>query len=1011
MRNYITFLAHIAIVCFFSLSLCANPLAESHNNNLIINKIGVSTSDTKEGFKSKINNKRKQNSYIKNNSWAYTNLKSLSLEEKIAQLFMISAYSNKDKRYENNLIRLIKKYKPGGIIFFQGSPDRQKHLTESFQNISDIPLFIGLDAETGLGARLSNSIQFPKQMTLGAIQNDSLIYEMGREIGRELRYLGVHINFAPVVDINNNPDNPVINTRSFGDNKNIVARKCIAYMDGLQKEGIIAVGKHFPGHGETSKDSHIELPVLMRSKEYLLKNELSTFKSIIDRGIKGIMTGHISVPLVDKSGIASSLSYEIVTKLLKKKLNFKGLCFTDAMNMKAVNNSNRNRNILKAFKAGNDIILMPTNIYTAIHTIKNAVLKGEISINEINRRCEKILLAKSKISEIRSRLPYLYGINKYKAQALKEKLVMNSITLIKNRNNLIPLKHLENLKIASLSLGVRKTTKFQKTLELYTKVDHYNDSCLGKLIQNLNKYNLVIICVHENLTKYKIQFINRIAKQKKVILNHLHIPYSLKDYNLKKVNSILLSYNSSKEYQSFAAQGIFGGISLKGKLPVNICNVYKEGLGLNTNKIRLGYVSPELVGVNSRVLKDSINKIVKEGFKKKAMPGCQITLAKKGYVFYRKSFGYYTYRRKHKVTNNTIYDIASITKIVSTTPLIMQLYEENKISLKDKISKYLEIDKKSDLADVSIKDLLLHESGLKSSISIFSDIIESRYRTNLFSRRKDKYHKIKIGENLYFRNYYRYKKDIFKTYRNKRFSIKICSNKYLNIKYQNYIEEAILNSKVYKDKSYRYSDLGYILLGNIIEQIYGKCLDTLSENIYNSLGANYTGYNPYKKFPITYISPSSVDKMYRKKMIQAYTHDPLAAFKGGISGNAGVFSTANDLAKIMQMLLQNGEYGNSSFYSPSTVKLFTEKQNIYNRRGLGFDKPNFEDLHNSPASVYASPDSYGHSGFTGTLAWADPVNSTICIFLSNRTFPSDYNNALSELNIRTRIHSVLYNNY
>lgn len=1011
MRNYISFFTHISIVCFLSLSTSFTTSANTTNKSTYIINKRTSSSNLQDNYNSNKNNIDIHFSSKQNYSWVDSNLKNLSLEEKIAQLFMISAYSNKDKRYERNLIHLIKKYKPGGIIFFQGSPNRQKRLTTSFQNNSEIPLFIGLDAETGLGARLSNSIQFPKQMTLGAIQNDSLIYEMGREIGKELRYLGVHINFAPVVDINNNPDNPIINTRSFGDNKNIVASKCIAYMNGLQKEGIIAVGKHFPGHGETSKDSHIELPVLMRTKEYLFDNELSTFKTIIDSGIKGIMTGHISVPMIDETGIASSLSHEVVSKLLKQKLNFKGLCFTDAMNMKAINNSRNKNNILKAFQAGNDIILMPTNIYTAIHTIKNAVLNGTISVEEINKRCKKILLAKSNIAEMRSKLPYLYSINNRKANALKEKLLINSVTLIKNKNNIIPLKHLEKLHIASLSLGVKKITNFQKTLELYTKVDHYNDSCLGKLIQNLKKYNLVIICVHENLTKYKIQFINRIAKQKNVILNHLHIPYSLKDYNLDRVNSILLSYSSSKEYQSFAAQGIFGGIAINGKLPVNICNVYKEGLGIKTRKIRLGYVSPEFVGINSCVLNDSINKIVNEGFKNKAMPGCQITLAKKGYVFFNKAFGYYTYRHRHKVTINSIYDIASITKIVSTTPLIMQLYEENKISLKDKISRFLDIDNNNCLTNVNIKDLLLHQSGLKSSLPVFSEIIDKKYKANLFSRKKDRYHKVKVGEHLYFRNYYRYKRNIFKKSKTRRYSIKICNNKYLNIKYQNYIEEDILNSTCSKNKSYLYSDLGYILLGNIIEQVYGKCLDALSQNIFNSLGANYTSYNPYKKFPISAITPSTIDKMYRKTLIQGYTHDPLAAFKGGISGNSGMFSTSNDLAKIMQMYLQDGEYGDFSFYNPSTIKLFTEKQNIYNRRGLGFDKPNFEDLHNSPASVYASPDSFGHSGFTGTLSWADPINNTICIFLSNRTFPYDYNNTLSELNIRTRIHSLVYNNY
>jgi len=947
--------------------------------------------------------------------WVDSVYNSLNEDERIAQLFMIAAYSNKSNAYNQKLTNTIQKYKPGGIIFFQGDAYNQAKLTNRLQDLSKTPLLIGIDGEQGLGSRLSHTIKFPKQMTLGAIQDNNLIYEMGREIGRQFKELGIHINFAPVADINNNPNNPVINTRSFGENKYNVSKKCIAYMNGLQDEGIIAVAKHFPGHGDTNKDSHKTLPIINHDYSRLNNIELYTFRELINNGILGVMTGHISLPKIDPTGKSASLSKTIVTNLLKRKLHFNGICFTDALNMGAICNKKTEGLVNpEAIIAGNDILLFPANLQKAIASVKEHIKNGAIDIKDINTRCKKIIKTKYKCGLHSKQYIYTLGIDKKlntnKAIALNEKLIANSITLIKNDNKLIPLKNLDKLSIASIALGAQKQTVFQNTLSLYTKVSHYNNNSLGKFKNDINDYNLIIINIYGTDSKYKSEFISNICKNKKVIVNYQNTPYRLSKYKLDNANSIILSYSKDSTYQALAAQAIFGGIVTSGKLPVTINDKYKYGQSLYSKKIRLGYMNGETVNIASSKLNNAIDSLVQEGISKKAFPGCQILIAKDGYVVLNKSYGYFSYNKNKPVKNDCVYDIASITKITSTLPAVMKLYDSKSLKINRHIRSYLSELKHRDKGRITIKQLLLHEAGLKAYIPLFKLFIDKdSLNGSLFRSRRSNIYNLKLAPSLYLNNTYRFKEGIFCNKRNNLFDIEINRNMYMNINYIDTIYNIVYNSKTHNRGKYKYSDLSFVLLKNIIERIKNTPLNEFCQDeFYSKLGANNLTYKPIDKINIERIIPSNYDIAYRQDSIRGYVHDPLAALLGGISGNAGLFSNANDIGKIMTMYLENGTYAENRYINQSTIKKFSSKYHKRNRRGFGFDKPELQNKNLSPSCPSASAYSYGHSGFTGTLTWNDPINNTTFVFLSNRTFPDDSNSKIVKLNLRTRIQEVIY---
>ncbi|MDR1583467.1 MAG: serine hydrolase [Prevotellaceae bacterium] len=937
--------------------------------------------------------------------WVDSVMFTLSSRDRLTQLFMMPAYSNLDEKHENALKQEIMNYHIGGLIFFQGTPEKQVKLTNLYQSVSKTPLIISMDAEWGVGMRLKDIISFPRQMALGSIRDNDLIYELGKEIARQCKLLGVHINFAPVVDVNNNSDNPVINFRSFGENPAEVSAKGIALMEGMQDNGVIACAKHFPGHGDTDTDSHKLLPVLDHSKERLDSIEFKPFKQLINEGIAMIMIGHLYAKSLEKSSaeVPASISKSVIQKVLHDEMSFQGLVISDALNMNGVKNYAGNKNVaLEALKAGHDILLMPSDIENNILVIEKAIKRGEITQEIIDEKCRKVLTAKYRIGLTKKVAPLnVKGIrnkiNSPEAHALRNKLIENSIVLVKNEENILPLKNIDRHQYAYLAVGGLDMGKaFSDRLSMYANISAECGVSVVPTAQEINNIknkfsncDVIIVGYHATSTNPSKQYgvskpvfdlLRNILADKEIILVCFGSPYFFS--HLESVdlyaNSIIIAHDNADEVQDRTAQMIFGGIPFSGKMPVT-AGKFREGSGLETfNSIRLKYVLPEETGISQKSLK-SIDSLVIEGIKQKAFPGCQVIAAHKGEVFYYKAFGNHTYdATSPKVKISDVYDIASVTKVAATLPLVMRMVDEKTIDINNSLKDYVRMHPKSNKKDLKIKDILLHQSGLPSWIPFHLQYLtnDNKLDHNFFSTEKTKKFTLPVAHNLYGSEELR--KNIY--------------NK--------------MDTCTLMKATYRYSDLGFIYLQRLIESIYDMPEDKLSQNLfYEPIGMTRTGYLPLERIPASDILPTENDELFRHQLLHGYVHDQSASLSGGVSGHAGLFSNANDLAKLHQMYLNGGIYGGTRYLTEETIAEFTSCVNCSygNRRGLGFDKKDSNNKGKSPVCEKASSQSYGHTGFTGTMVWVDPKRELIFVFLSNRINPSALNNKLLKLKTRREI--------
>lgn len=940
-------------------------------------------------------------------SWADSVFQKMTPDERLGQLFMIPAYPEQGNSNKEKVSNLIKKYNIGGIIFFKSEPKKQAELTNYYQSISKTPIMIAGDYEWGLSMRISNTVIYPRQMMLGAIQNDLLINAFGSEIARQCKRISININFAPVIDVNNNSNNPVINSRSFGENKENVARKGMAYMIGLQSNRILSVGKHFPGHGDTDTDSHKNLPIIKHSKNRLDTLELFPYKRLINSGLGAIMIAHLNIPALDSSkNSVSSLSYPIVTNLLKKELKFKGLIFTDALGMKGVTKYYEpGETEIAALHAGVDVLLMPENVPLAFKKIKEAVKSGKISQKEIDIRCKKILIAKQwmKLNKFKKiEIKHLIkDLNTDYAQFLNRKLTEAALTIAMNRNHILPFKHLDSESIASIAIGNGLISNFQKRLLQYDGVENFSinknteENIFNKKINQLAKYDKVIVSIHGmsrrppnfNINKNTINFINKLSQKTKVILVLFGNPYALMNLkNPENLQAVLVSYNDREITRDLSAQLLFGGITAQGKLPVSAGKLFPAGKGFLYMKNRLKYSVPEELNINKDTLQ-KIDSVMNDAIAQKATPGGIIIGIKNGIVFYRKSFGYHTYKKINKTNIDDIFDLASITKIAGTLPILMKLYEEKKLNLNAKLSAYLPEVKGTNKENIIIKDILAHQARLRPWIPFYLDTYEDEEHTKL-------------------------NPEIYSKIKSKKYPVQVAENLYIKKSYTDTIYKKIYESKLRKRKKYKYSDLGFIMLHKMIEELTGTKQEKYdARNFYDKLGAVTLGYLPLNKFKKIRIIPTEEDDFFRHQLIQGYVHDYAAAMLGGVSGHAGLFSNADDISKMMQMYLQYGNYGGIRYFKPSTIKLFSKCAFCKNgnRRGLGFDRVLRPE--SGPASQLASDKSFGHSGFTGTLVWADPKFKFVYIFLSNRIYPTSENKKLIKIDVRTKIQDYFYKSF
>lgn len=920
---------------------------------------------------------------------------------------MIDAFSNKDAAHVKQIATLVDSFRIGGLIFFQGGPVNQAVLTNYYQSLARIPLLIGIDGEWGLSMRLDSTIRFPRQMTLSAGADSQMVYRMGQEIGKQCRRIGIQINFAPTVDVNNNPANPIINSRSFGEDKDRVALLGSAYSAGMQSEGILACAKHFPGHGNTDTDSHLALPSVHDTKTEMDSVALVPFRKLIHEGVASVMVAHLFIPALDSAaGIPGSLSPAITTTLLRNELGFDGLVFTDALNMKGVaaNFPSGDLEVL-ALKAGNDVLLYSENIPKAFERIHFAIQNCEIDQSEIDTKVKRILMSK-----------YWSGLNHYHpvdtaslfadlnssaAKFLNYQLFEPSVTLLRNKGTLIPLAPSVKHTVASLVIGDTTGILFQQVLNRYADVKNYAigrdaaKASADSMIEKLRDYDVVIVSIHNtsinaaknfNITETTRYICDKLSHRKNALLCVFGNAYVLgKLDHLEDWNTLLLCYEDTWLPQQIAAEKIFGAGAFKGHLPVSPEGHYRLGMGINAIQTpRLKYTLPEQEKIKSADLA-AIDTIVNKAIADTAMPGCQVLVSLHGNVIYAKSFGKQTYDGNVPVKMDDLYDIASVTKIASTGLALMKLYEKKKIHLNDRISEYLPELKKSNKRDLTIKEIMAHQAGLKSWIPFWQSTVDSNgLRSDLYRKQSEE-----------------------------GFTIKVADSVYLLDSYRDSIWETIIESPLEKRGTYVYSDLGLIILQRVVEKITGESVEKyVTDTFYKPMGVWQCVFNPLdKNFKRSSIIPTENDSAFRKQLIQGFVHDPAAAMLGGVSGNAGLFCNAHSLAVIMQMLLSGGEYGGKRFLKQETIDVFTHQAYpaTNNRRGLLFDRPDEHAGTNGPTAVSASPLTFGHTGFTGTCAWADPENGLVYIFLSNRVNPSAANNKLAKNNVRTNIMQAIYN--
>ena len=916
------------------------------------------------------------------NKWAVKKMKHMSLNEKVGQLMVVRVPLTMTKKQQHEFEKNFTKYEVGGVCFFKGTAPIQLERTKRYQHLSDIPLMVTIDGEWGLGMRLTDCYSFPRQMLMGALSraNDTLISQFGYEVGLQCRKMGIHVNFAPVCDINNNPLNPVIGCRSFGENKKRVARKSALYAAAMQRAGIVAVGKHFPGHGDTDVDSHMDLPLIKHSKDYIDSVDLFPFRHLVNNGIRGMMIAHLQVDALDnRPNMPSSLSERIVQPLLREQMAFDGLVFTDGIDMKAVTNTYKDgEGAIRAIRAGADIILLPIDVEKTINAIVREAKHDTGFAKLIDDRCHRILREK-----------YRCGLNAYDADKLSvpsktderrcenitRAMASKALTLVRNEDYTLPLE--KDKPAVEINIGGVDGAVTRLDDQLRKKIKS-NGTVVMSLYANLGSAN------NYGVSKETIALINSIARIDSVrsVLVVFGSPYILESFsaNAKGPSAIVMAYQNMREIIDAVPPALRGETAFEGVLPVTT-GEYREGTSLKAvpRPRTTRYDAVKKAGMDAECFK-KIDSIALYGIAQKAYPGCEILVAYKGQVVYNQCYGRQTYDGNAPlIDTNTVFDLASLTKVSATNLAVMKLVDAGKINLDDKLSRYLPYLKHTNKRNITVRQALSHCARLKAFDAYWKKALEGQ---NIYSGDNPPDDYTAIGDKLYINDLYRV-----------------------------YLLHQIANSKLEKKEGYLYSDLGFILLADMVQHVSGQSIDVfMQQQFYEPLGMRSTCFQPLQHgIDINRIAPTEYDKSFRQQQLRGYVHDPNAAAMGGVAGHAGLFSTAGDLFRLYQMMLDSGRYGGRQYITAETFNTFNSRHyaDKGNRRALGFDKPliNSRSSHVSPR---ASQSSFGHTGFTGIMVWVDPQYDLVYIFLSNRVYPSASPNKLSSLNIRTDIQDLIY---
>ncbi len=955
--------------------------------------------------------------------WVDSVMARLSLQEKVGQLIVATIPAKATKENKKQIRELAKKYKVGGLLFAEGTPEEQAILTNLAQKNAAVPVMVTFDGEWGLSMRLKGTPDYPRNAALGCIEDNSLLEEYGREVARQFRTLGVQVNFAPDADVNTNPLNPVIHIRSFGENPKRVAEKAVAYGRGLENGGVLSVSKHFPGHGDTDTDSHKTLPVLRYDRARLDSVELYPFKEMIRAGLGGVMVGHLQVPALEPDNVtASSLSKNIVTGLLKDELGFKGLVFTDALDMKGV--SQVPQATTKALLAGNDMLLVQFNTKNAITELTEAVHSGIISKEELDAKCRKVLMYKYMMG-LRNAQPKLqvsgmsYRINTEEAQALAAKLRRSAVTVLNNYFGILPLTPVEG-GIALLSIGEKdmdapfvEAMKKQADINCFYLPWNADDALQEEVKRKLATYRRVVISITGStyVSDKDVEFLSELDIQAPLVYAFFTPYRTLLPLTpaLAKSSAVVLAHSDQADLQQHVADVLFAKAPANGKISMSIGQLFPAGTGCAIEPgMKPGTVIPEDYGMKSHVLR-GIDGIAQKGVSEGAYPGCRILILKDGHTIYDKGFGTHSDKDTTSVRPTDLFDLASLTKTTATLLAVMKLYDEGKLKLDDKASKYLPFLRSGNKKNITIRELLFHESGLPPYIRFYVDAIDPNSVQGPYSQSWiDKWHRTQVSEHSYYCSDFKFKKGLASDKPSTVYSLHVADDMWLNKDFKNTILQKIAKCDL-DSKRYVYSDLGFVLLQQIVEAIAQLPMDLyVAKEFYAPMGLQRTMFLPLNKFTKAEIMPTASNDFLRRQDLCGYVHDETAACMGGISGNAGLFSTAAEVAKVYQMLLNGGELNGKRYLSEATCRLFTTEKSVISRRGLGFDRPDVSIVKRSPCAVSAPEGVYGHTGFTGTCAWVDPKSKTVYVFLSNRLCPNVWNTKLGDMNIRTDIQELIF---
>ncbi|MBW7889045.1 MAG: serine hydrolase [Bacteroidetes bacterium] len=907
--------------------------------------------------------------------WVESILNGMTIREKAAQLFFmwtLSPYLPEDSENWQKIMHYVKDVGVGGYYLSIGEPYAFPVNANKMQAAAKIPLLMTADFEWGAGMRIDRATTFPRQMALGATRDTNLAYQMAKAVAEEARALGVHQTYSPDADVNNNPKNPVINTRSFGEDPKLVADFSRAFIRGTQEAGLIATAKHFPGHGDTDIDTHLELPSVNFTRARFDSVELVPFKSSIDAGVLCIMTTHIHASAFDGTdSIPATVSKNIITGLLKNELGFKGAVVTDAMSMKGLTKLyNPGVAAVKAVQAGCDMLLMSPNAEEGIDSLVSAVQRNEISEARLDSSVRKILTLKKWSGLDTNRFVDVNLLNKTIANQahkdLAKEIARKSITVLGNESGILPFQNLNGKKVLDIvfsdtenpfsNLDLHNLLNKRKWMSAVVIDPRSNKMEYDDVVKKAKSADMILCQFNYQmrssqmtgfLSKEVLAVLKEIAKLKKPMVGvSIGNPYVV--IEAPTFDAFVQTYSASVPSQEACAEVMFGEQPARGKLPITIPGKYKFGEGVSYPALYVYDTTPEDAGFNSDSLK-KIDVLITKAVADSAFPGAVVLAAKDGKIFYQKAFGKFTYdSNATPVTTDAMFDLASVTKVIATTSAVMRLYDEKKLSLDDKVIKYFPAFGQNGKENITLYNLLVHNSGLPA-----------------------------------WRKFYEF-----------------CDN-----------PKCVMDSIFATPLEYKtgdstvYSDLGLITTGKIIEKITGTTLDNYVDSVFfKPMGMSNTMYNPPKSLWYRVV-PTEIDSFWKKTNVAVHgrVHDENAATLGGVSGHAGLFSTAGDLVKLLQMELNGGVYGGKRYLKEETIKKFTARQSEKSSRGIGWDTKSSDF---SFSGKYSSMKTFLHTGFTGTSVAADPEKNIIVILLTNRVYPTRANLKISR--VRPLLHNAIY---